>query len=256
MNSKSSETEQLERALREELAKVERSARRTRRVGLAIVLIVALYLTFLYRNYHDVLTPEFAVNLGAQMVQEHLSEARENAVQVLRARLPNILNNLETMTQDSIANLRLKLLDEANRQIEPRAAEFGAEIDLGLHKTLHQGNEKRLFEKFQSQAACNQAAHAIVVDAMKKLESQMVVRDGKNLDQYLQQVLAGPRTILDHLKQLRLDANPSDREKSERELISLLANACRSSAAEAAPEKAAAQPSPPVKVKGKPQKRR
>ena len=127
--------DQARRRLKGELTAIERATSLTRKIGLVGLLIVVLYITFLYRQYNDILTPEFAVDWGVSLFEAHLSEAGLQVVDTIRGRLPRLLDNLEKTLHESLPLVRIKLTEEAGKKIDAPLLELIEAIPAG--QTCH-----------------------------------------------------------------------------------------------------------------------
>jgi hypothetical protein len=215
--------QEINRETRARVDKLNKSFKTTIIVGVAIAVIVIIYMSVLYSNFSDSLKAENLADFVAVEVSNRIPEVSREMEMQLKNKAPRVVKSVSTFVVDESIPLLRKLLEE---QVTSFSEEFIKTAPNVLNDEVYSEmvrySRSNLQEAITTQDAMDNPKFVAALE--KKLIAQMEKGlKGESKDQVtkeMQQSLGSLKNILTQLKQLSNKQNLSQGEKLTKQLLS------------------------------------
>lgn len=204
------------------------SNRLTLTVGTLMLIVLAGYFAYGYREIKHLVEPETLVPFGAQILQERLPDARHALVQQVSNSAPQWAEQVSQRLRDELPHIREKLQDYFLKQSEDMLKQVTTISEDHLRKALQENKDildTHIRELAQNEQLSDAAAEALVTALEGELkqdlkeQSETVLLSVESLDARVQRLAQGhnldeeeaiERRILMLARRLQLmEADPS-----------------------------------------------
>ncbi|MFO1005869.1 MAG: hypothetical protein U0929_07920 [Planctomycetaceae bacterium] len=176
------------------------SNRLTLTIGTLMLLVLAGYFAYGYREIKHLLEPETLVPYGAQILQERLPDARHAIVQQVSTAAPQWAEQVSQRLRDELPHIREKLQDYFLKQSEEMLKQVTTISEEHLRKALQENKDvldTHIRELAQNEQLSDAAAEALVTALEGELkqdlkeQSETVLQSVQSLDARVQRLAQG-----------------------------------------------------------------
>jgi hypothetical protein len=181
-------------------AELDSSNRLTLAVGTLMLLVLAGYFAYGYREIKKLVEPDTLVPYGAQMLQERIPEARHAIVQQVSTSAPVWAEQVSTRVRDELPRIREKLQDYFLKQSEDMLKQVSTISEEHMRKALTENKDvldTHIRELAQNEQLSDAAAEALVTALEGELkqdlkgQSEIVLDSIQTLDARVQRLATG-----------------------------------------------------------------
>ena len=176
------------------------SNRLTVTVGTLMLLVLAGYFAYGYREIKSLVEPDTLVPYGAQILQERLPDARHAIVQQVSSAAPQWAEQVSQRLRDELPHIREKMQDYFLKQSEDMLKQVTTISEEHLRKALHENKDvldTHIRELAQNEQLSDAAAQALVTALEGELkqdlkeQSETVLQSVQSLDARVQRLAVG-----------------------------------------------------------------